>query len=109
VELEELLIEAVKTNPGNPSFVQVVEHLRLAPLASQSSYRDAEDLERNGREAMGLRSVAQPSTPTAKRTYRISDSILSIEFGDIISTSADVLVSSDDYYVSMGAVCPARF
>ena len=37
-----------------------------------------------------------------KRTYRIGHSTLTLEFGDITKSEADVLVSSDDSYVTMG-------
>lgn len=37
-----------------------------------------------------------------KRTYPIGHSTLTLEFGDLTTSSADVLVSSDDSYLSMG-------
>ncbi|MCC8957131.1 macro domain-containing protein [Bradyrhizobium sp. Pear77] len=37
-----------------------------------------------------------------KRTYRVGDSTLSLVFGDITTSTADVLVSSDDSDLSMG-------
>jgi O-acetyl-ADP-ribose deacetylase (regulator of RNase III) len=37
-----------------------------------------------------------------KRSYRFGTSLLSLEFGDITTSKAQVLVSSDDYYLSMG-------
>jgi O-acetyl-ADP-ribose deacetylase (regulator of RNase III) len=37
-----------------------------------------------------------------KRTYQFGCSRLTIEFGDITTSTAQVLVSSDDYYLSMG-------
>jgi O-acetyl-ADP-ribose deacetylase (regulator of RNase III) len=37
-----------------------------------------------------------------KRTYAIGASTLTLEFGDLTKSSADVLVSSDDSYISMG-------
>lgn len=37
-----------------------------------------------------------------KRTYKFGKSCLSLEFGDITTSQAQVLVSSDDYYLSMG-------
>jgi O-acetyl-ADP-ribose deacetylase (regulator of RNase III) len=37
-----------------------------------------------------------------KRTYRFGKSLLTLEFGDITTSKAQVLVSSDDYYLSMG-------
>lgn len=37
-----------------------------------------------------------------KRTYRFGKSRLTLEFGDITTSKAQVLVSSDDYYLSMG-------
>jgi O-acetyl-ADP-ribose deacetylase (regulator of RNase III) len=37
-----------------------------------------------------------------KRTYQAGRSTLTIEFGDITTSDADVLVSSDDTYVTMG-------
>lgn len=37
-----------------------------------------------------------------KRTYCFAESQLTIEFGDITTSTAQVLVSSDDYYLSMG-------
>lgn len=37
-----------------------------------------------------------------KRTYNIGNSTLTLEFGDITASVADVLVSSDDAYLSMG-------
>jgi O-acetyl-ADP-ribose deacetylase (regulator of RNase III) len=37
-----------------------------------------------------------------QRTYHVSSSTLSLEFGDITSSNADVLVSSDDCYLTMG-------
>ena len=39
---------------------------------------------------------------TNKRSYQVGKSTLTIEFGDITSSDADVLVSSDDAYVTMG-------
>jgi len=37
-----------------------------------------------------------------KRTYQIGTSTLALEFGDITTSKADVLVSSDDSYLTMG-------
>lgn len=37
-----------------------------------------------------------------KRTYQFGKSRLTLEFGDITTSSADVIVSSDDAYISMG-------
>jgi len=37
-----------------------------------------------------------------KRTYQFGKSYLTLEFGDITTSKAQVLVSSDDYYISMG-------
>jgi O-acetyl-ADP-ribose deacetylase (regulator of RNase III) len=37
-----------------------------------------------------------------KRTYQIGPSTLILEFGDLTTSSADVLVSSDDSYLTMG-------
>ncbi|HKP51386.1 MAG TPA: DUF4062 domain-containing protein [Chloroflexia bacterium] len=37
-----------------------------------------------------------------KRAYRFGESQLTIVFGDITTSKAQVLVSSDDYYISMG-------
>src|SRR5436309_1177201 len=37
-----------------------------------------------------------------KRTYKFGKSRLTIEFDDITTSEAQVLVSSDDYYLSMG-------
>ena len=37
-----------------------------------------------------------------KRTYQFGKSFLILEFGDITTSKAQVLVSSDDYYLSMG-------
>jgi O-acetyl-ADP-ribose deacetylase (regulator of RNase III) len=37
-----------------------------------------------------------------KRTYEFGKSCLNLEFGDITASKAQVLVSSDDYYLSMG-------
>src|ERR1044072_3167831 len=37
-----------------------------------------------------------------KRTYQFGKSFLTLEFGDITTSKAQVLVSSDDYYLSMG-------
>jgi len=39
---------------------------------------------------------------TRQRTYQISASTLSLQFGDITGSKADVLVSSDDSYLTMG-------
>lgn len=39
---------------------------------------------------------------TNKRTYQFGKSSLTLEFGDITTSNAQVLVSSDDYYLSMG-------
>ena len=39
---------------------------------------------------------------TYKRTYGFGSSHLSIEFGDITTSTAQILVSSDDFYLSMG-------
>jgi O-acetyl-ADP-ribose deacetylase (regulator of RNase III) len=36
------------------------------------------------------------------RTYRLGDSTLTLVFGDITKSDASVVVSSDDYYLSMG-------
>ncbi len=40
--------------------------------------------------------------PVTKRTYRIGQSTLTLQFGDLTVSEADVLVSSDDSYLSMG-------
>lgn len=37
-----------------------------------------------------------------KRTYAIGASFLTLEFGDLTKSSADVVVSSDDAYITMG-------
>jgi O-acetyl-ADP-ribose deacetylase (regulator of RNase III) len=37
-----------------------------------------------------------------QRTYLVGKSQLTLEFGDITTSKADVLVSSDDAYLSMG-------
>ena len=37
-----------------------------------------------------------------RRTYHVGKSTLTLEFGDITSSKADVLVSSDDCYLTMG-------
>lgn len=37
-----------------------------------------------------------------RRSYRIGDSTLTLEFGDITQSAADVVVSSDDSYLTMG-------
>ena len=37
-----------------------------------------------------------------RRTYQVGGSTLSLEFGDITTSKADVLVSSDDSYLTMG-------
>ena len=37
-----------------------------------------------------------------KRAYRLGHSTLSLEFGDITDSTADVIVSSDDSYLTMG-------
>jgi O-acetyl-ADP-ribose deacetylase (regulator of RNase III) len=39
---------------------------------------------------------------TYQRTYQVGASTLSIEFGDLTTSKADVLVSSDDSYLTMG-------
>jgi O-acetyl-ADP-ribose deacetylase (regulator of RNase III) len=39
---------------------------------------------------------------TKQRTYQVGVSTLSLECGDITSSKADVLVSSDDSYLTMG-------
>jgi O-acetyl-ADP-ribose deacetylase (regulator of RNase III) len=39
---------------------------------------------------------------TKRRMYHLGRSTLSLEFGDITSSKADVLVSSDDWYLTMG-------
>ena len=39
---------------------------------------------------------------TNRRTYRFGESQLALEFGDITTSKAQVIVSSDDYYLSMG-------
>jgi len=39
---------------------------------------------------------------TRQRTYQVGESTLSLEFGDITGSKADVLVSSDDSYLTMG-------
>jgi len=39
---------------------------------------------------------------TRQRTYQVGASTLSLRFGDIIGSTADVLVSSDDSYLTMG-------
>jgi O-acetyl-ADP-ribose deacetylase (regulator of RNase III) len=36
------------------------------------------------------------------RSYQFGESRLRIEFGDIISANSQVIVSSDDYYITMG-------
>src|SRR3954447_2647749 len=36
------------------------------------------------------------------RTYQVGSSTLSLRFGDILTSDAEVLVSSDDYMLSMG-------
>ena len=37
-----------------------------------------------------------------RRTYRFGSCSLTLEFGDITSSQADVIVSSDDYMLTMG-------
>ena len=37
-----------------------------------------------------------------RRTYQVGKSTLTLEFGDITASRADVLVSSDDSYLTMG-------
>jgi O-acetyl-ADP-ribose deacetylase (regulator of RNase III) len=39
---------------------------------------------------------------TNKRIYKFGNSTLILEFGDITESTAQVLVSSDDYYITMG-------
>lgn len=39
---------------------------------------------------------------TRARTYQFGRSQLSIRFGDIVAAEAQVIVSSDDYYITMG-------
>ena len=39
---------------------------------------------------------------TKQRTYQVGASTLSLQFGDITTSNADVLVSSDDSYLTMG-------
>lgn len=41
-------------------------------------------------------------TATGSRTYKFNNSTLTVKFGNIIETEADVIVSSDDCFVSMG-------
>ena len=36
------------------------------------------------------------------RSYQFADSQLTVAFGDITSSNAQVIVSSDDYYITMG-------
>jgi O-acetyl-ADP-ribose deacetylase (regulator of RNase III) len=36
------------------------------------------------------------------RSYQFGKSRLTIEFGDITSANAQAIVSSDDYYITMG-------
>ena len=36
------------------------------------------------------------------RSYQFGTSLLTIEFGDITSATTKVIVSSDDYYITMG-------
>jgi O-acetyl-ADP-ribose deacetylase (regulator of RNase III) len=38
----------------------------------------------------------------SRRTYQVGSSSLSVQFGDILSSDAEVIVSSDDYMLSMG-------
>jgi O-acetyl-ADP-ribose deacetylase (regulator of RNase III) len=38
----------------------------------------------------------------SRRTYQFGQSYLNLEFGDITTSKAQVLVSSDDYYLTMG-------
>ena len=40
---------------------------------------------------------------STRRIYRFGESQLALEFGDITTSLSQVLVSSDDYYLSMGA------
>jgi len=37
-----------------------------------------------------------------RRTYKVGECTLSLEFGDLTSSTAEVLVSSDDSYITMG-------
>ena len=37
-----------------------------------------------------------------EKTYKIGKSKLTLRFGDITTTNTQVIVSSDDYYLSMG-------
>lgn len=46
---------------------------------------------------MGLKQRDEPG-----RTYKFGASSLTVRFGDITTTKADVIVSSDDAYISMG-------
>ena len=45
--------------------------------------------------------MEKEATPT-RRTYQVGGSTLTLEFGNITKSKADVLVSSDDTYLSMG-------
>lgn len=47
-------------------------------------------------------SSPENASGTKRRTYQVGRSTLSLEFGDITSSKADVLVSSDDWYLTMG-------
>ncbi|MBI5202887.1 MAG: DUF4062 domain-containing protein [Elusimicrobia bacterium] len=42
------------------------------------------------------------SSPTASRTYRVGGSSITLTFDNILKSKAQVLVSSDDYMLSMG-------
>lgn len=48
------------------------------------------------------REVGEKSEMSTQRTYRIADSQLTIDFGSVLDAPAEVVVSSDDYLLSMG-------
>ena len=107
--LEELLTQALASNPGNSALRSIVQQLGLAtPSRAQelnhhnASANTAGGELTAGRDASGLMHEKTTVPSRAKRSYRFRRSVLSLEFGDITSSSAEVLVSSDDYYLSMG-------
>ena len=42
------------------------------------------------------------SEANTRRTYRIAESLLTIDFGSVLDVGAEVVVSSDDYQLTMG-------
>jgi O-acetyl-ADP-ribose deacetylase (regulator of RNase III) len=101
--LPELLAQATAFNPGNTVLREAVEAIVVPEPSRAKTLRAAggRQAKAKGRSQPHAAESAGGGPPLGKRSYRFGNSTLSLEFGDITTSSAQALVSSDDYYVSM--------